>query len=273
VSRNVTGSAIIVMPAQSGVTPMFERLKNVINGMLNKTVSKMETPEILAQEAQDELESHVKKLEEALTDSIAQEKLLEQRMRKNADEVKAWEERAGKAVEQGNDELAKECLHKKQDVLQAAQSLDLQRTEQKKTTASLKQRYSEVDEKLQQFLRHKSTLTARTKAGEAVAKANDLIAGTSSSGMDKWEQKIREKEAMGDALRGVDGGADDDKFKKLDEAKLDDELAALKEKMSGPKLIVDKEEAGKHKEVVDENLPMVVKDITKPKDDKGNAPN
>ena len=56
---------------------MFERFKNVISGMLNKGVSKMETPELLAEEAQEELESNVKKLKEALTDSIAQEKLLE----------------------------------------------------------------------------------------------------------------------------------------------------------------------------------------------------
>jgi len=249
---------------------MFDRLKNVVNGMLNKTMNKMETPEVLAQEAQDELESHVKKLKEALTESMAQEKLLEQQMRKNAEELKVWEGRAGTAVDQGNDELAKQCLQKKQEILALAQNMDLQRTQQKKATAQLKERFEEVEHKYTEFMRHKSTMTARAQASEATAKANELISGAAGgSGMDKWEQKIREKEALGDAMGGADA-ATDAKFKKLDEAgKLDDELAALKEKMgTTPKLVVDSD-ADKKKEVVDENLPMVIKDVTKPQDDKG----
>ncbi|HEY9716495.1 MAG TPA: hypothetical protein V6C69_03420, partial [Trichormus sp.] len=104
---------------------------------------------------------------------------------------------------------------------------------------------------------------------DAVAKANDLLAGTSGSSMDKWEQKIKEKEFKTAANSEADGKAIEDKFKKLDEnSALDDELAALKSKVM-PKLIVDTtpDTDVKKKEIVDDNVPMVV-DVEEIKDDK-----
>lgn len=63
---------------------MFERLKNIINAMFNKSMSQLETPEVLAEQAQGELESGVKKLREAMTGSLANEKMLEKQLQKRA---------------------------------------------------------------------------------------------------------------------------------------------------------------------------------------------
>ncbi|CAN5611866.1 phage shock protein PspA [soil metagenome] len=244
---------------------MFERLKNIINAMFNKGMSKMETPEVLAEQAQSELEGSFKKLREALTSSLANEKMMEKQIQKATEELATWEKRATVAVGAGNDEVAKECLVRKQEQNQNIQSLQSQLAAQKQNSATLKERYQEVEAKLKSFMSRKNDMISRHKASDAVTKADSLISsGGGGSGLDKWEQKISEKEARAEAIREISGGGNsstEDKFKKLDKhIEMEDELAALKARMAdagkSPKLIVD---GGKTQ--VDANVPMIVEVI------------
>lgn len=244
---------------------MFERLKNIINAMFNKGMSQMETPEVLAEQAQSELEGSFKKLREALTSSLANEKMMEKQIQKATEELATWEKRATVAVTNGNDEVAKECLVRKQEQNQNIQSLQSQLAAQKQNSASLKERYQEVEAKLKSFMARKNDMISRHKASDAATKADSLIASSGGgSGLDKWEQKISEKEARAEAIREISGGANsstEDKFKKLDKhIEMEDELAALKARMAEagktPKLIVDA-----NKTQVDDNVPMIVEVI------------
>jgi len=244
---------------------MFERLKNIINALFNKGMSQMETPEVLAEQAQSELEGSFKKLREALTSSLANEKMMEKQIQKATEELATWEKRATVAVTAGNDEVAKECLVRKQEQNQSIQSLQSQLAAQKQNSASLKERYQEVDAKLKSFMARKNDMINRHKASDAATKADSLISSTGGgSGLDKWEQKISEKEARAEAIREISGGgksSTEDKFKQLDKhIEMEDELAALKARMAeagkSPKLIVD---GGKTQ--VDENVPMIVEVI------------
>lgn len=252
---------------------MFERLMNILKSMFNKGMDKLETPEVLAEQAEMELESNFKKVSESLTSGLANEKMLEKKIKETGEQISQWEKRAAVAVQQNSDDMARQCLLKKQECSQSLQAFEAQLTEQKKTTAMLKERHAELQAKLRDFRSKKNELTARLNANQAVAKANELVAGAGSgSSMDKWEQKIAQKEAMGQAMREMAGASKvDDQFKEWDkQAGLDDELAALKASMpsSGPKLVEAKEPP--KKEVVDDNLPMVIEDaeIIDPDDEK-----
>jgi phage shock protein A len=256
---------------------MFDRLFKIIQAFFDKGISKMETPEILAEQAQEQLESTVKKVRETVISAVANEKMLEGKIKKNAEELSLWERRAAAAVQQNDDELAKQCLQKKQELNQNAFSLQSQLAEQQKTTISLKERANELDEKLREFRNKKKDLSTRVQASESVNKAHDLLSSSTGSSMDKWEEKIREKESRSEAVREMSAAPVEDKFKQLDKnMQLDDELAALKAKMGGgPKLIVDQESS--QKPVVDQNVPMVIDNIedaveveeVKPGDEKG----
>lgn len=235
---------------------MLDRFKNLVKGVVNKGMKQMETPEVLAAEAQEQLETSVKEIREAVTKAIANEKILEQQIKKNAEELAIWEKRAATAVQQNNDDLAKQCLLKKRDLNEQGQGLNGQLTDQKETTANLKARYAELDGKLKEFMAKQGSMLQRAKAGEAVAKANELLSGSSGSGMDKWEQKVIENEAKAAALREMSGTPVEDKLKALDEhSQVEDDLAALKAQMGQVKLVVDKE---KTRTVVDPNVPMVL---------------
>ncbi len=243
---------------------MFDRFKNVMKGMLNQGVSKLETPAILAEQAQMELESGLKKVKEAVTVAVTNEKMLETQLQKNKDDLAMWEKRAIMAVEQNNDDLARQCIAKKKEFSEHVQSLSTQLTEQKNSTAAMKQKLSEIEEEYREFKVKKQAMLARAKAADGVAKANELISGGGASGgssMDKWEEKIRDKENRNEALKELSGSSTDKHFndaaKSLD---LDDELAALKAKMTTPKLIEDKTaDTTNGKTVVDANVPMIRK--------------
>lgn len=242
---------------------MFDRFKNVMKGMVEKGISKAETPEILAEKIQIELESDQKKLREAVTSGLTNEKLLEQQLKKHQEELAKYEKNATIAVEKGDDALAKQYLEKKRDSNTTLQTVTAQLEEQRRATVALKERLKEVEEKLQEFLRNKNTLLARAQAGEAVAKANEMLSGAGGNSMDKWEQKIREKEAHGAALGELGNRVSDAALaKKAEESALDDQLAVLKAQMGAtPRLVVvndDTPQRNAQGEVVDENLPMVV---------------
>lgn len=250
---------------------MFDRLMNVIKAMLNKGISKMETPEVLAEQAQDQLEKSLKEVLDATAKALANEKVLEAQIKKNAEELATWEKRAATAVQQNNDDIAKQCLLKKHELNANAMTLNQQLEDQKNTTAQLRQRHADINAQLKKFMTQKDGLTQRAKASDAVAKANEILSSNSGTGMDKYEQKIIEKEAKAAALRELSGGGTpiEDKLKQLDQdSAIEDDLAALKAQMGQVKLVVDKEataatapaEKGKSKTVVDKNVPMVPED-------------
>lgn len=221
---------------------MFDRLMNVIRGLFSKGMSKLETPELMAEQAQADLETNVKKLREAVTESLAREKLLEKQLQKNAEDLAQWHQRATVAVQNNNDEIARQCLKKKEEHNQTGMDLETQVGQQKTTTAQLKERMADVEQKLKEFKTKKQDLVSRSQASNATAKANELLSNSAggSSGMDKWEQKIREKEARSEAMREM---SESDSAKQVDLKLLDvdSQLAALKEQMAAnaPKLIVD----------------------------------
>lgn len=223
---------------------VLDRLMALLKATFTKGIAKLETPEILAEQAQEELEASISKTKEAVVASVTNEKMLEQQLKKAQDELPTWEKRAAVAVQQNNDEVARQCLQKKQELNQNIELLTKQLQDQKTSTANLKQRYAELGEQYKEFQRKKSTLSARGNASDAVSKATELISGGTSgmSGTDKWEQKIAEKEFKAEAEREMGHEPAKDAIEELDKkAGVEDELAALKAQVQGIKLIEDKE--------------------------------
>ncbi len=132
---------------------MFDRFNNLIKGMIDKGLSKAETPELLAEQAQLSLETDIKDLKKALLESVTNEKMIEQQLKKNAEELAKWEKQAAMSVAKGDDELAKQCLQKKVQQTQLHETLTAQLAEQKTASANLKEKTAAMEAKLQDFLR------------------------------------------------------------------------------------------------------------------------
>lgn len=234
---------------------MFDRFKNIVKAKLNQQISKMETPEMMAEQAEMQLESDLGKIMEAVAEGLTNEKLLQEKIKKNKEEIAVWEQRAKVAVQQQNDEIAKQCLAKKSECSQNEKNLEAQVTEQRNSNQALKAKHAELQTKLKELRMKKGKAISGLQASDAMAKAGELLSGP--GGLSDWEEKINQKEAKGQAFAEIaDPDGTEAKLKaKEAESRLDDELSSLKAQIKGIKIIEDKDTSAK--EVVDKNLPMV----------------
>jgi len=215
---------------------MFERLFKVIQAAFNNLLGKVEDPAIMLEQTYQDLQNQVIQFRQAVAQAIATEKQLEQTLSKNKDQAATWQNRAAMAVQQNNDELARQALQRKQQYSQAAADLEVQLKQQKEATSKLRQRLTELENELQKAQTKKQMLIARDKAAKATMKANEILSKTNSTGalnvIDRMETKIQERENQAAALGELSGDSLEKQFKSFEgQSDVEMELMALKGSM------------------------------------------
>jgi phage shock protein A len=227
---------------------MFQRFASLVKAFLNSLMGKMEDPEMMLEQTYQELQQNLIQVRQAVAQAIATEKQLEQQLQKNKDQAATWHNRASMAVQQGNDDLARQALQRKTQYAQAASDLETQLRSQKEATNTLRQRLTELEGEVQKAYTKKQVLIARDKAAQATSKANEILSKTTADGalsvIDKMEQKVLERESKAAALAELSSDTLDKKFKSFEgQVDIEAELMALKGMApGGPKLIVEKKE-------------------------------
>ena len=199
---------------------MLDRLVQVIKAAFNVLLGKVEDPQMMLEQSYNELQSNVISVRQAVAQAIATEKQLETQLQKNKDQAGTWQNRAGMAVQQNNDELARQALQRKQQYAQAAADLETQLKSQKEATNNLRSRLGELENELTKANTKKQVLIARDKAAKATIKANEILSKTNSSGalsvMERMESKVQEKEAKASALGELSGDSLEKQFKNFE---------------------------------------------------------
>jgi phage shock protein A len=225
---------------------MFDRLAQLFRAMFNAVLGRMEDPAIMLEQTYQDLQNNLIQVRQAVAQAIATEKQLEQQLQKNKDQAETWQNRAAMAVQQNNDDLAKQALQRRQQYVQAAADLETQLKTQKEATATLRQRLTDLEAEVQKAYTKKQVLIARDKAAQATSKANEILSKTTSSGamsvIEKMETKVQEREARAAALSEMSGDSLEKQFKNFEgKSDVDMELLALKQslgKSESPKLTV-----------------------------------
>lgn len=237
---------------------MFSRFMSLMKAMFGRLLGHFEDPEMMLEQSYQEAQSNLIQVRQAVAQAIATEKQLEQQLQKNKDQAATWQNRAAMAVQQGNDDLARQALQRKQQYTQAAADLEEQLKVQKEATATLRQRLTELEGEVQKFYTKKQVLIARDKAATATTKANEIISKTTTTGgmamIERMEQKVSEKESKAAALQELGADQLDTKFKNFEgHVDIEAELMALKGGMQAgaPKLIVDQDKKQKEPVLID----------------------
>jgi phage shock protein A len=225
---------------------MFERIGQLFRAFVNAILGRMEDPQIMLEQTYQDLQNNLIQVRQAVAQAIATEKQLEQQLQKNKDQAETWQNRAAMAVQQNNDDLAKQALQRKTQYSQAAADLETQLKQQKETTAKLRQQLTDLEAEVQKAYTKKQVLIARDKAAQATSKANEILSKTSASGamsvIEKMETKVQEREARAAALSDLGTDNLEKQFKNLEhKSDVDMELLALKQSMGKaekPKLTV-----------------------------------
>jgi phage shock protein A len=214
------------------------RLSTLIKSNVNDVIDSMQDPAKEIDQMIRDMEDSARQARTEVAESRAGEKLQSRRVDTLAAEARTWEDHAMRAVQAGDDALAKEALRRKAereaDRLAAEKTLQEQRVYADQLVAGLKA----LDARLQDVKSRQGTLRLKAKA----VKGGGGIGGTKTTAFDDFDRMANRIEAV-EAAASIDdelAGRTPESIeadRKLREmsanSTVDDALAELKKKLGG----------------------------------------
>ncbi|HVG96711.1 MAG TPA: PspA/IM30 family protein [Chloroflexota bacterium] len=218
---------------------ILDRLSTILRANINAMLDQAEDPEKTLDQLIRDMADAIGQARGQVAEMIAQEKLLEADMDRNANLGREWGQKAELAISRGAEDLAKEALRRKIDYDNNAHAYASQLQAQQEVVTKLKHDLSQLENKYESAVRNREALIARHRravAQQKVAKTAAQLSGMDpSSELGRMEERIRLEEARAAALSEVQSRPSlEDQFAALEgDSELDRQLADLKAKVSG----------------------------------------
>ena len=239
---------------------ILDRLNRVIRANLNEMLDKAEDPVKMLDQHLEDMREGVRQAESQVLEALTQKKRLEQQRQDLLEKVRSWEDRAMRAVQRGDDDLAREALRHKQDADDLLAEAEVQIETQEEYARTLKLQLQALKEKMEDAYQKRPKLVAQYRVREKRRRLEeerrprpidpDLLrqpqASEAFSEYERMAGKIDNLEVEMEAQREIDELLDEgkvrdeeweEKFRRLEQeaeqgGTLEDELAALKRKLS-----------------------------------------
>lgn len=215
----------------------FKRMQTVVGSELNAMLDKAEDPIKMLDQFMREMEADIREVESSVVKQIANEKFLQKKVNDSNSMMTKREEQAIKALEAGNEDLARRALEDKKIHFEQVSSLQESHTRAKQDASVLRSKLDEMKNEYNQMKLKKDSLKARAESAQVRTKMNRTMSGIggneSRNGFDRMEEKVLHFEAEAETSEDMRSSnrSLDDEFKSLDSG-VDDELAALKKRMA-----------------------------------------
>lgn len=216
---------------------ILARLSTLVKSNVNDLVDKMQDPAKEIDQLVLDMEDSVRQARGEVATCMAEEKRLAHESENLAAEAKRWEEHAARAVQAGDDALAKEALRRKAQKEADRIETEKAAAEQKAQVENLIAGLRALELRVKDVKLRQGTLREKARAAKG---QSPVSTGTSAfADFERMSGKIDALEAeasLTDELAGNTAAerATEKKLEKLSEDKsLDDALAALKQKLSG----------------------------------------
>jgi len=221
------------------LSDIFGRVGRVARGEANSGVDALEdaTFETTVKQTVADMRTELVKVINASAMAMSEYNRLDAEYQKYVRQSQEWKDRAGVALDAGNEDLARKALAKKAECDQQVASMQQAVTAAQQTSEKLKQQVAELKRKIEDGDRTATTLVARKNAAMAQRKVSEAMAGLGSadnafSQLNRFEQSVTREEATAKAFDQLaSAGKDDDleaEFAKLGSHSVDTELEALK---------------------------------------------
>jgi phage shock protein A len=234
------------------VAGIFQRITSIFQAKTNKALNKIEDPRETLDLSYEKQLDNLTKVRKSVADVATARKRIELQaaeLQKQADKLQS---QAKAALEQGNEDLAREALARREALGAQLADLEVQHTQIKEQEDKLIQTSQTLQNQVEEFRTRKETIKATYTAAEAQTKIGEAVAGISTSmgdagqAMARAQDKISEMQARAGAMDELlASGALTDLSKPVDDiqAQLDkasassnveSELAALKAQVAAP---------------------------------------
>ena len=219
---------------------ILDRVSTILRANINALLDQAEDPEKALDQLIRDMADAIGQARGTVAEMIAQEKLMEADMERNANLAREWGQKAELAVSRGADDLAKEALRRKIDYEKNSQAYSTQLQAQSDVVAKLKHDLEQLESKYESAVRNREAMIARHRRALAQQKvahtAAQLTTVDPTSELARMEERIRMEEARAAALTEVHSRPTslEDKFAALEQDDdLERQLADLKGKVRG----------------------------------------
>lgn len=218
---------------------LFKRISDVLTANLNDLVDRVEDPERMIKQLIREMEENVNSAREGVIDALASEKQLAKELGNQRRQSEEWYNRARRAMENGNETLAREALLRKKEHDDLAGNLQGSWQSAKRTSEQLKAQLRALEGKLEEARLKKGSLVARQRAAQA-REQMDRVTDRFQTGLDlnssfdRMAGKVDEMEARMEAraeLYGDYSQAEREFMKMEIDTEVESELAILRKEV------------------------------------------
>jgi phage shock protein A len=150
---------------------LLERVSTLIRANLNDMIDRAEEPEKMIKQVILDMENQYLQVKTQVAVSIADQHMLEKKLKENEDTGNDWMRKAERAVDKGEDDLARAALDRYQTSLRLAQSYGEQVDDQKAQVETLKGALQKLEQKLDEAKSKRDLLLARHRRSVALGKA------------------------------------------------------------------------------------------------------
>jgi phage shock protein A len=221
------------------LSDIFGRVGRVARGQANAGVDALEdaTFEATVKQTVTDMRTELNNVVRASAQAMSNYNRLQAEYDKYARQSQEWKDRAGVALDAGNEDLAKKALAKKAECDQQLNSMKLSVDNAQAACEKLKSQVGELKRKIDEGERTAGTLVARKNAAIAQRKVSEAMAGVGNADnafaqLNRFEETVSKEEATAKAFDQLaSAGKDDDlekQFAQLGSHGVDNELEALK---------------------------------------------
>ncbi|GIQ69179.1 PspA/IM30 family protein [Xylanibacillus composti] len=220
---------------------IFKRIRDISVAAINDLIDKAEDPVKLLNQYLRDMEDDIADAEVAVAKQIAVEKRLKHQFEEAQEMVEKRHQQAMKALEAGNEDLARRALQDKKSHQAKAEDFEQQHANAKSNADQLRKQLQEMKAEFEKMKNRKDSLVARAEAAKAQKQINRTMSGfgkdTGAKGFDRMSEKVMQLEAEAEASRELRSSSTslDDELAALDKDNVDDDLAALRAELDSKK--------------------------------------
>jgi len=218
---------------------IFNRAGRVARGQANQGMSAIEdaTFETTVRQTVADMKTELNNVVRSSAMAMSNYNQLDAEYQKYVKQSQEWKDRAGQALDAGNEDLAKKALAKKGESDKQIASLQTAIDSARKASDSLKNQVTELKHKIEEGERTATTLVARKNAAMAQRKVSEALAGVGKADnafatLSSFEQSVAKEEATAQAFDQLANAGKDTnleaEFAQLQGHSVDAELEALK---------------------------------------------
>jgi phage shock protein A len=205
---------------------IFDRIAMLFRANVNAAIGEFEQPEKMLNQIILDMRSQLVKAKQQVAGAIADEKRLHDQTRLELKEAEDWERRAMLAVQQNQDELAKQALIRRSEHMSRGDQLNLTWQAHKQETDRLKESLRGLNDNIEEANRKKNLLLAKQRRADAQKRINETMSHISEKSafeaFARMEEKIDANDRKVRASAEIDEEFSGDKlakdFKRLEAA-------------------------------------------------------